>query len=219
MKKLLVIALGFLLIMPTSQAFAISIDFSGGFFTFSDNPGDPDTFKETLTFTGGEVDIVDPADTIFTDAGTETVVIAPLILDPSNPYHFSPTTYTDGFTILDDNGDILLQADLEVQEIAIVGGTGVINPSFTVNLTNITSDLAPGTSSIIDAFLNPGLGAVNFTLNISSGNLGSKISSGSQGGSINGTFSGSAAPVPEPTTMLLLGSGLVGLRFFSKKRS
>ncbi len=96
--------------------------------------------------------------------------------------------------------------------IKISDGTGAINSSFGLNLTDI--DIKVAGSDILDAFAPPAPGgAVNFTLNVAGSNLAKWIEDG--GG--QGSYSGSAAPVPEPGTLLLLGAGLLGLVGFRKR--
>ena len=146
---------------------------------------------------------------------TETISIATLTLDetsftPGVSFNFAPTFYANGFQIFDDSkagGALLLSADLTVTSLDVIGAGGDINSGFGLNLTNITSPLAPGTSAIIDSFLSAPGGATTISLQIA-GDVTAAITAGP--GVLN-TFSGTAAPVPEPGTVALLGMGLAGL--------
>lgn len=189
---------------------------------FSISNEDNDGFSEILRFEAGVVSPV--TDSIFIDAGCETVKFADLLLDPSSyisgsVYDFAQTTYTDGFSLYDDDGSFLLGADLMVSSLVVNGGTGAVNPEFTVNLTNFETapEYIPGTSEIIDAFLSAGAGALNLTLQFAGGNLGREIEYGKD---VLGTVSGSTAsnPVPEPSTLILLGCGVLGILTSVRKR-
>ena len=81
-----------------------------------------------------------------------------------------------------------------------------------MNLTNVV--IYQTGSPILDAFVDGG--AVNFTLNMAKTqaikSLDDLIAKGG-----TGTYSATAAPLPEPSTVLLLGGGLLGMVAFGRK--
>jgi hypothetical protein len=230
MKKLLILMISILAIfIVAGPALANGIEFGfSGDYTISDQ--DSDGFSETIMFSSlilpGSNGIITSwtpgADPLFLDAGIEYVSISDLTLDPGNYssnswYAFNPTLYPDGFGAYDDDDTLLFDADLTVQTLQIVGTTALINPFFTLNLSDITVGLGytMGSSPIIDAFANAPGGAMQITLQFGDENLPFVIESGAGD---TGTYSGTAAPIPEPATMLLLGSGLVGLAGLGRKK-
>jgi hypothetical protein len=169
------------------------------------------------------VTVVDPAsDSLFADPEFERIVFAGLKLDPlsfvsGKTYDFSTQTYLDGVRLFDDDNTLLMTADLTVDAMILDRSTGSINPSFGMNLSNIVAgaEYQHGSSPILDAFVGAPGGSLNLTLQIPNSNLGGIIENG---GMAISTYSGSLAPVPEPSTLLLLGAGLLGLVAFRRKQ-
>lgn len=194
-----------LILLAAGSASATKFNFTGDWFLSS----------TTLSFSGNYISqstFIPASDLIFADPGVEYLTIAPLSgSEVGGIFTFSPTFYTDGFKLFDDpaaGGTLLFDADLSVSSVMEVGVAGLVNPYFSMNLTNIAAGIGyvPGSSPIVDAFLAAPGGAMVLTMNLFS----------SAGGS--GTYSGSAAPVPEPGTMLLLGLGLIGVAAISRKK-
>ena len=214
MKKFLsIIALTVLAVgVVTSAASALSFDF-GGAFTFSDM--DNDGFAELLDFNTsilGKSFVVsaDPALDAVLDVGSY-VKLSLFTLNAD--YSFQNNAYENGFQVYDSNNNLLMEADITLDPLEIDQTTASINASFGLNLTNI--DLKVAGSPILDAFALPAPGgAVNFTLNVANVDFDEMLKNG--GG--KGSYSGSAAPVPEPSTVLLLGAGILGMLAIARKR-
>jgi hypothetical protein len=125
---------------------------------------------------------------------------------------------------LDTSGNLVLTADIAPMELEHVGSTGQINTSFSVNLTNFIIDASymAGSSPVVDIFQSVGQGGVNYTLNFSgdmylaiAGSTGTGVA---QGSTVSGSFSGTAATIPEPASLALFGLGLLVAGAASRQR-
>ncbi len=205
----------------------ISFDFSGSYI-MSDS--DASGIMDTISFDNADMSWPTPGsgfitsflptdDGLFGDIGAEYVVISDLTLDENNLFAFDPMEYTDGFQVYDDDDTLLFSATLTAVELEIFGSGADINSTFGFNLSEITAGgtYNSGDSEIVDSFINADPGAATTISLQFRGDLAAAIEGG--GADIVASYSGSAAPIPEPATMLLFGTGLVSLAGFSRKKS
>lgn len=199
--------------LMVGNAAALTFGSSGG-WNLSSASSTNANFQELLTFEEALI------------GGTGlTLRLAPFSIDESSspsPYTFNPSLYTDGFQIY--LGNVLqFQADIKIPDLTTVFTAGLINPSFAINLINF--DTVVNGNTFIDELSLATSGAITITFNAPSTTtppttIDELILSSSPYNDIGATYSlsGAATAVPEPGTMMLFGTGILGLAGIARRR-
>jgi hypothetical protein len=212
--------IGFLLLCSLCYAgiaFGLTLDFSnlpgttitfyGNNDTFAFVPDPGNDFQITSTVNGTDPDTVGLL-------GSITGIFTIGNISQIGSMQSAPVTGSGVLTVLDESSKAL-EATLQWIDVTTIGIAGAVNLSGTANLSDFSY---VGNNADLLQFLNGGAVSATFQF-VPAKSLTDLTADGTVNStSYSGTMTPAPAPVPEPATLLLMGTGLIGLGGVVRKK-
>ncbi|RME43864.1 MAG: PEP-CTERM sorting domain-containing protein [Deltaproteobacteria bacterium] len=217
MKRSTILAMACAVLFLPGLALADSVNFGGA--VTAENTGGTTTitfgFGFVLNLGSGASDPVIGASveiaqlTVGSQLSADTYTLLPTLAPDGFVLYKAGAAGLDGVLGTADDG-IILRADLSPGLLKLGSSTVGISDEIALGLTDIEIDTTFG-SAALASFVAPGIPGGDITVSLQFAGTPSMAEIiATPGQSKNTTYSGSVTPLPEPGTLLLFGSGLLG---------